>query len=327
VLVLRALGVGDLLTGVPALRALRRTFPDHELVLACPRALEPLVELAGVADRVTGTDRLDRVDWVGDPPDLAVNLHGKGPQSHRLLRRLRPGRLVAFDCDAAAHTGPAWVAEEHEVRRWCRLVEESLGVATDPGDLHLPAPRAPVVPSGRVLVHPGAAYPSRRWPPERYAEVARWAAGRGHEVVVSGGPEEVALAEAVCVGAGLPPEASLAGRTDLVQLAAQVASARLVVCGDTGVAHLASAFSTPSLLLFGPTPPSRWGPPPGGPHTVIWHGKGPGDPWGADVDPALLRTSVAEVVARAEVMLRENRPGARPENRPRAGRRTTPGFA
>jgi len=160
---------------------------------------------------------------------------------------------------------------------------------------------------GAVVVHPGAAFPARRWPPDRFAAVARWAAEQGHRVVVTGGPGEVGLADVVRREAGLPEDAVLAGRTDLATLAAQVASARLLVCGDTGVAHLASAFSTPSVLLFGPTPPWRWGPPDDGPHAVLWHGESAGDPWARTVDPALLQISVDEVVAAAVAVGRLSR--------------------
>jgi ADP-heptose:LPS heptosyltransferase len=320
-LVLRALGLGDFLTGVPALRAVRRALPGHELVLATAGVLQPLVELAGVADRVLDVDGLEPVPWCTEPPEVAVNLHGRGPQSHQALTALRPGRLVAFGCPEASHAGPQWRAEEHEVRRWCRLVEESLHVPVDPRDLGLPVPALPAPAPGAVVVHPGAAYPARRWPADRFAAVARAVASTGYDVVVTGGPGEVRLAEEVRRGAGLPGSAVLAGRTGLTELAAQVASARLLVSGDTGAAHLASAFSTPSVLVFGPTPPSRWGPPAEGPHTVLWHGDGTGDPWGDEPGPALMRVEVDEVLAAARCLLgRVRRPG-------RPARRTTPGSA
>ncbi|HYO41117.1 MAG TPA: glycosyltransferase family 9 protein [Nocardioidaceae bacterium] len=299
-LALRALGLGDFLTGVPALRALRRAHADSEILVAAPRALEPLVALAGVADRLLPTGGLQPVPWTGDPPDLAVNLHGRGPQSTRLLTGLHPGRVVAFGCEAAPHRGPEWVEEEHERDRWCRLVQESLQVAADPTDLLLTAPATPAPCPGAVVVHPGAAYPSRRWPPDRFAAVTRALRATGRDVVVTGGPGEVSLASGVAAAAGLAPTAVLAGRTDLDQLAAQVAGSALLVCGDTGLAHLATAFGTPSVLLFGPVSPQRWGPPGHGPHTVLWHGDGAGDPWGDATDPALLRIGVPEVVEAAE---------------------------
>jgi ADP-heptose:LPS heptosyltransferase len=96
---------------------------------------------------------------------------------------------------------------------------------------------------------------------------------------------------------------AVARGTDLQDLAALVARAELVLCGDTGVAHLASAYATPSVVLFGPTPPHRWGPPEDGPHDVLWHGTGVGDPHDDEPDPALLRITVDEVLARVAVRL------------------------
>ena len=91
-------------------------------------------------------------------------------------------------------------------------------------------------------------------------------------MVVTGTTAERPLAAACGRAAGLPPSRLLAGTLDLSGLAALVAGARLVICGDTGVAHLASAYATPSVLLFGPTLAGRWGPPAEGPHRVLWSG-------------------------------------------------------
>lgn len=302
-IVLRALGLGDFLTGVPALRALRAALPRHEIVLAAPAAFRPLVRLAGVADRVHPTGGLDDLRWSGPAPEIAVNLHGRGPQSHRLLLELGPQRLVAFRCDQARFAGPSWRPDEHEVARWCRLVREAVGVPADPTDLKLPAPADGPSINGAVVIHPGAAFASRRWPVERFAEVATWAASTGRRVVVTGSVAESDMAEQVAAGAGIAVSSVVAGQTTLLELAALVAAARLVICGDTGVAHLATAFGTPSVVLFGPSAPHQWGPPEGGDHKALWHGIGAGDPWGDFTDPALLEISVEEVVGAAEQLL------------------------
>jgi ADP-heptose:LPS heptosyltransferase len=69
------------------------------------------------------------------------------------------------------------------------------------------------------------------------------------------------------------------------------------VCGDTGVAHLATAFGRPSVLLFGPTPPGEWGPPPERTrHRVLWAGE-VGDPLAPGPTPGLLAIGVEDVVA------------------------------
>jgi ADP-heptose:LPS heptosyltransferase len=120
-------------------------------------------------------------------------------------------------------------------------------------------------------------------------------------VVVTGSADERPVATAVAGQAGLPPEAVLAGSTGLGELAALVADARLLVSGDTGIAHLATAYRTPSVVLFGPVPPRLWGPPAARPyHRAIWHGVAvdPGDPPDATgPHPALLTVTADEVLA------------------------------
>ncbi len=301
--VLRALGLGDLLTGVPALRAIRAARPDYEIVLATPRHFEPLIRLADTVDRVLPAAGLEPLRWAGPPPEVAVNLHGSGPQSHRLVADLHPSELLAFHCLEAGHVGPAWHAAEHEVQRWCRLVEQGWSWPADPGNLRLRRPDPPDTEEPVVVVHPGAAFGARRWPPERFAAVARWAAQRGLPVRITGSRDEMGLAGTVVRRAGLEPEAAIAGRTSIHALAALVASARLVVSGDTGIAHLAFAFGTPSVTLYGPTSPALWGPPKTGPHVALWNGVASNQPFAAEPDPALLSITADEVIAAAEELI------------------------
>jgi ADP-heptose:LPS heptosyltransferase len=297
VVVLRALGLGDLLTAVPALRALADAFPGRPRLLACPAALAPLARLGGLADEVVPTMGLD------GPPHprlagaaVAVNLHGRGPQSHRLLLATGPGRLVAFAHPAVPESGggPRWRADEHEVARWCRLLAER-GIPADPERLGLPPPPAPADGSaGATVIHPGAGSPARRWPPRRFAAVARAERAAGRTVLLSAGPGEERLARRVAARAGLPAAAVRAGG-DVLALAALVAHAGRVVCGDTGVAHLATAFATPSVVLFGPLSPALWGPPRRPWHRALWAGR-PGDPHGRSLDPGLAAVTVDEVL-------------------------------
>lgn len=299
-LALRALGLGDLLTAIPALRALADHFTEHHLVLATPQSLAPLARHAGVADTVVHAAGLAPLDRRLARPRVAVNLHGRGPQSHRLLAALEPARTIAFANEEVPGTGgePVWLEDEHEVARWCRLLAES-GIAADPTRLAIEPPFRPAPPrsAGATLLHPGAAAPSRRWPVERWAAVARAERAQGRTVVVTGAADEVALAHRLAGLAGLPRDAVLAGRTEVLDLAAAVAAAARVVVGDTGVAHLATALGTPSVVLFGTMPPSRWGPPPGRLHRALWAG---GDPPLSEArhhpSPALLAIGVDDVL-------------------------------
>lgn len=297
-LVLRALGLGDLLTAVPALRALAAAFPDHERALATTEALAPLAMQTGAIHRVIPARPLESIAWAAPPPDVAVNLHGKGPRSHAALLALSPARLIAFAHEDVPESrgGPEWRADEHEVARWCRLLDES-GVPADPSRLDLEPPfGGPLFQAvGATILHPGAASAARRWPVERWATVAAELARRGEKIAITGDPKEIDLAHRIALGAGLPEDTVIAGRTSLVDLARAVAAARRVVCGDTGVAHLASALSTPSVVLFGPTPPAWWGPPASPHHRALWAGE-MGDPHADEPSSGLLRIAPHDVI-------------------------------
>lgn len=319
VLMLRALGLGDFLTGVPAYRALRRAYPDAETVLAAPVALTPLVALCDAVDRLLPAGELEPIRWDGPPPHVAADLHGNGPASHRLVEAAGAATTMMFASAAAPRvTGPWWDEEEHEVVRWCRLLEW-WGIKADPADLRLRAPAGDPLVRRAAVVHPGAAFPARRWPAGRFAAVARALAADGHRVVVTGTAGERDLAEEVARAAGLPADAVLAGTMGLTEMAALVADAQVVVSNDTGVSHLATAYGVPSVTLFGPVSPALWGPPESdGRHVALWHGTGgrPGDPHGTAPDPRLLAIPVAEVIgALAALRQRVREPLAGP-NRP-----------
>lgn len=348
VVVLRALGLGDVLTAVPALRGVRRRWPGARVTLVAPSGPGEWVRSLGLVDDVVPADGVrglpTALGWSGSG-HVAVNLHGSGPESHRLLLATEPRQLVAFGCREADHDGPVWDGGEHEVDRWIRLVR-SVGGACSREDLRLRVPRRlPVdgglfevrptagvlsggVPTavgssaGYVVVHPGAASGSRRWPAERWGAVVGELVADGHDVVLTGSDAERdlcgAIERAAAPGApsgrnGAPsgrdaapsderrsPRGgvrSLAGALHLGDLAAVVGHADLLLCGDTGVAHLGTALGTSSVVLFGPTPPWTWGPViDRDRHVVLWHGTELGDPHGAELDAALAEITVDEVL-------------------------------
>jgi ADP-heptose:LPS heptosyltransferase len=288
---LRALYLGDLITGLPALSMLRSALPGHRIMLAAPVTVGTLAVRAGVVDTLLPSLELAPL---AAPPDIdvAVDLHGNGPASRDLLAVHRPRRLIAY-----ADARLPWRQDEHEVTRWCRLIADAFDIpAPWPGVRGLlPVPAVPGDgTAGSVVIHPGAKSAARRWPADRFAAVARALTAAGQLVVVTGGPDEEALAERIAADAGVQVRLGLS----LDELFRMVAAARLVICGDTGIGHVAGAFGTPSVHLFGPVPPSEWGPPADGPHTVLYHGPAGyrGDPHADVPDPALLKIAVNEVL-------------------------------
>ncbi|HEY6862519.1 MAG TPA: glycosyltransferase family 9 protein, partial [Burkholderiales bacterium] len=159
---------------------------------------------------------------------------------------------------------------EHEVLRGLRLLER-LGVPGAGIELEFPidevdreelarlASAFRFRPGQVVCVHPGAQLASRRWPPERFARVADALAAEGHTVVLTGTAGEAAVTCAVA-GAMRSRAIDLTGLTSLGALAALIARARLLVCNDTGVSHVASATRTPSVVVSCGADTARWSP-------------------------------------------------------------------
>ena len=302
VLAARSAGLGDLCTAVPALRALRRAFPGHVLVVGTPARYRTIALGAG-ADAVAHLEDLDPIPPDFHGADVAVNLHGSGPESIERLVAARPARLITYAHPAvpASWTGPAWLHEIHEVDRWCHLLHHA-GIAADRGDLRIETPERcrDAVGAGSVVVHPGAAAAGRRWPADRFGAVVRELTSADIPVTITGSADERRLCAAVADSVApdrVPLVRDLAGRTDVDALLSVVAAARAVLTNDTGVAHLAVVSGTPSVALHGPTSPRRWGPPIGSRrHRAIWRG-GTGDPHADRLDPGLARISVGEVLA------------------------------
>ena len=292
-LVLRALKLGDLLVAVPALHALRRAYPQHRRLYAAQSWLEDAVNLVGGFELLP-TQGLD--EPLAVPPrtvDIALNLHGRGPESQTRVEALQAYKTISHRSDRTP--GPQWLDGMHERERWTRLLQWH-GINADPRDVLLKAPGVPTLLPAATVVHVGAAYGSRLWPANRFAEVAAGLQESGHKVVFTGGAADRPRALGVALKAGSGAPAVLAGRQSLGQFAALIAEARLVVSADTGAAHLATAYGRPSVVLFGPAPPEEWGPPPG-PHIALTKAElRRGDTFAPDPDPALLGVSAQDVL-------------------------------
>jgi hypothetical protein len=239
--------------------------------------LAALVACVGGIDEVVPAQPLEPLDGRLHNAAVAIDLHGRGPASHRILLAARPRRLVAFHNAAVPESadGAEWVAEEHEVARWCRMLSHA-GIPADPHDLdllpHVAAAAAERDPA-LTVIHPSAASEARRWPVERWAQVARVASTR--RVTASRLPAAATISSArprSRIGPASRARRSLPGAP---------------ICG--------SRLRT-SVLLFGPMSPGLWGPPPQRPyHRVLWSGRR-GDPHGSAVDPGLLAISVDAVL-------------------------------
>jgi heptosyltransferase-1 len=170
--------------------------------------------------------------------------------------------------------GARWLFTERVRTRGLHVIEQDIELASAvAGDALIPVqPWLPTDPAAEawagqrfpfsdrsplVLINPGAGWGAKRWPIERYADVARALLNRGFRVVVNAGPGEVLLADTVVKRTG-------GGATPLLcsveQLIAMTRRVHLAIGGDTGPLHLACALGRPVVGIYGPTDPSRNGP-------------------------------------------------------------------
>jgi ADP-heptose:LPS heptosyltransferase len=291
IVVVRALpGLGDFLCAVPGLRALRQALPASRLTLiGLPRTRDLAMRFSHYIDEM-----IDFPGFPGIPEqpldvavlpdffaamhrrrfDLALQFHGSGTTSTTftllLGARQSAGYYPAGQSCPDERLFLPYDDCESEVQRLLRLIAH-LGFPAQNIDLEFPLSPADrqelaAVPEARDLepgsyacLHPGASAAARRWPAQTFARLADSLAARGLRVVLTGVTAEIPLAEQV-VRAAHAPLVNLAGRTSLGALAALVQAARLVICNDTGISHLAAAFQVPSVVLFAATDPARWAP-------------------------------------------------------------------
>lgn len=291
--IFQALFLGDLLCATPAINAVKRRFPGAEITLiGLPWARE-------LADRLPAVDRFEVFpgypglpDRPVDEPaiprfferarrtryDLAVQLHGSGGITNEIVAALGAAAAVGYGPagDAGMTATLPWREDEREVMRWLRLVDLA-GTSIDRTDIELPVTEADrwraaeLVPGSGPLIglHAGAKDPARRWPAEQFAELGDALAIRHRARIVLTGAESERPLTAGIRERMRTPALDLAGSTDLGALAAVIARLDLLVTNDTGASHVAAAVRTPSVVLFGPSRPSRWAPLDGVLHTAV----------------------------------------------------------
>jgi hypothetical protein len=267
ILVLQVRGLNAFLAAVPALRAIADAFPDCRRLLVAPGSLRALVELIPWPGFSPAFDVVSHPALVPLPrslerPNLAINLHGPGPQSNSVLRALNPRRLVAYEAPLW-NRGPRWDPDASEVARWSTLLSDA-GIEVDRSRTRIWKPQAHDFARGATVIHPGRdgdGGAPLHVPAEIWAAVARSETEAGRTVLLTGRDEDAVHAAAVAERAGLDDSAVLAGRTDVTDLARVVAGAARVVSVDAGLGPLAAALGTPSLTAYHPRIQSRLGTP------------------------------------------------------------------
>jgi predicted lipopolysaccharide heptosyltransferase III len=285
ILFLQLKRIGDLILTTPAISATRAKFPDARITLVISpecKALAPAIQgvnkllvmprgFAGIktALAITGSKFDYCVDFTrNDRSALLVLLSRAKKRIVSFRVKMRSKLRTRFYNELVPHR----MRDMHTIDYHLALLAP-LGITNAARAVHLQLPKSSVetadellaqqnVRKDFVIFHPGSARTEKFWNAQRWAEVINHAAEK-HDVdlVITGGPSPLEQAHIGDIKSKVRHRVvDLSGKTDLLALAALVARARLLITVDSAPLHLASAFRTPQVILFGPTNPFHWRP-------------------------------------------------------------------
>ncbi len=289
VLLIKPSALGDVVTALPVLRGLRRSFPEAHLAWLISDACAALVEADGDLDEVVHFPRrrLGRAwrspkaalelrrflrslrrggyDWVID----LQGLFRSGYFARATRAEVRAGFADAREGAGLCYTHPIAVDETHTVKRNIALAR-GLGIDARAEDMRLevsPAGAEFAEQIGRsrsfergeyVVCVPPTRWPTKRYPVRHWRKVAR-ELRNDLPVVLLGAPEDVELCESIAEGLG-EGVVNLAGRTNIPQMVGVIAACAGVVCCDSAAKFIAPAVGVDTVTLIGPTRVERTGP-------------------------------------------------------------------
>jgi ADP-heptose:LPS heptosyltransferase len=287
--VFRALRLGDMLCSIPAVSAIRRGYPDAEIILiGLPWSGALVARYRNYFDghlEFTGYPGLSEhpCDSRRIPAflqsvqalrlDFAIQMHGSGRITNPLVSLFGAASSAGFYIPGDYCPDPEkylpYPNRGHEIERCLRLAEAVGGASCgtrlefpvfdeDSAGLKLVAEVGNLSAGHYACIHPGKRDERKRWPAANFAEVADELAAQGLRIVITGSVEEADLAETV--RRQMRSHAINAAKLNLGlgTLAALISKAALLVANDTGVVHLANALAVPSVSIFADPHLERW---------------------------------------------------------------------
>jgi len=285
--------IGDTIVTIPAMRSIREKFPKAQIMRICSPVAEPILKNCPYIDRLLIYDRDGEHRGIqgrskllnsirGIKPDIFINLHV--PDINRDIRIYLRDNFFSFLTSAklrigyycpftgfflthgikASHTHLSQfivdLINDLAVQLGCKPKRElELWInGSDKQAMNDFLRLRRIKNNDKIIViNPGAKRQAKRWPLQRFIEIAQWL-GKEAKIVITGSKDEVNLANEM--KAAVPHIIIAAGILSLMQTAALIDSCRLLITNDTGIMHVASALKTPTVALFGPGNVIRWVP-------------------------------------------------------------------
>ena len=297
--VFRALQIGDMLCAIPAVRALHNACPDAEITLIglpwakmlverFPNYFHSLITFPGYpgfpeqpVDYVAVPDFIKKMQ--NENFDLVLQMQGNGVISNPLAALFNAKNIAGFytknNFCPDKNLFIEYPGNIHEIERHLKLIE-SLGITEYTTELEFPIlekdvtdfekAALPVHPNNYVVIHPGARDANRQWPPENFAAIADYFFEKGFKVVITGTPDEAKIVENVMLNMKHQAINAVA-KTSLGAVAALIKNASALISNCTGVAHIAAALKTKSVVISLDAEPYRWAPLNQSLHkTIVW---------------------------------------------------------
>lgn len=270
VLLIRPGGIGDAVILIPTIKALREMYPACKIdVLAEKRNADSFSLVSGIR-AVYAHDSPVALSLVLKNYDVVIDTEQWYRLSAVVARLVRAPIKIGFGTNERRRMFTydiPYDPDVYEVDNFLALlkplgvegIRESLSVALKlPPESIVKADQLlePLYSEPFVVILPGSSVPEKCWGKERFSIVARQLGEDGYKVVVVGGKEDRGVGEQIAGTAGL----NLAGKTTLPETAAVIARSRLVICGDSGVLHIAAGLGVPTVSLFGPSSEVKWAP-------------------------------------------------------------------
>jgi heptosyltransferase-3 len=275
--------IGDVLLATPLIRSLRRHWPQTDIDVLVFRGTEGV--LAGnpdvrsvltIAERPTAGTHLSLAARLWRRYDLSVSLvPSDRPTFYAWLAGRRSCGLVV---DAPKHRWKKWLLDiavdydngnTHTVNLYLSALDplgvpaitEVVAARPDKDMIRIDALLREADVAGEFAVlHASPKFPYKMWTLDGWCEAGRWLQNKGLQLVLTGGLDADERAYVGAIAAQLPGALNLAGKVSLAETACLLAQARLYIGPDTAVTHLATAVGTPTIALFGPSDPVKWGP-------------------------------------------------------------------
>lgn len=288
IVIFRALKLGDMLCSVPALRSVRKKYPQASITLISSPQMNffakrfynyidefiPFCGFPGLPEVPFDPERF--IPFVQNLQkrnfDLAIQMQGTGALTNPLISLFNAKKMSGLYHQGSFCPNPATFVpfnpDKHEIHR-CLLALEGAGIVEEDDQLEFPIYEKDFqrlkeyglhFKEEYVCIHPGASCESKRWDRSYFASLADLLIKNGFKVVFTGSSFESSLVGEIREKMKFQSIDSASLDLDLGALGALVKRSKGIICNDTGVSHLATALGTPSLVIFLETDPKRWAP-------------------------------------------------------------------